>query len=91
MVGLLPLGVKDTGTLFQQLPFPVADQGLVNFELVGEFRELLLALDRRNGNLELEILGVVVPFAFSQLQSPSQHQADKLTSLSRPVGPLYSR
>jgi hypothetical protein len=31
----------------------------------------------------------VVSRSFSQLLSPSQHQADKLTSLSSPVGPLY--
>jgi hypothetical protein len=49
---------------------------------------LFLALDRRDSDLELELFGVVVPRAFSQLQSPSQHQADKLASLSSPVGPL---
>jgi len=37
LVGLLPLGVKDPGTLFHQLPFPVADQSLVDLELGGEF------------------------------------------------------
>jgi len=88
LVALLSLGVDDPGTLFHQLSFPVADQGLMDLELGGEFRELFLALDRRDGDLELELLGVVVPLAFSQLQSPSQHQADNLTSLSSPVGPL---
>lgn len=88
LLRLLAFGVEDSGTLFHQLPFPVADQGLVDFELGGELVELFLALDRRYGDLELELLGVVLPRAFSQLISPSQHQDDKLTALSSPVGPL---
>ncbi len=40
---LLALGVKDTGTLFHQLAFPVADQGLMDLELGGEFGKLFLA------------------------------------------------
>ena len=89
LVALLSLGVKDRGTLFHQLSFPVADHGLMDLELGSELGKLFLALDRRNGDLELELFGVVVPRAFSQLQSPSQHQADKLMPLSSPVGPLY--
>ena len=88
LVALLSLNVKDLSTLFHQLSFPVANHGLMNLELGGEFRKLFLALYRRNGDLELEFFGVVVPRAFSQLQSPSQHQADKLASLSSPAGPL---
>lgn len=89
-IALLSIGVKDRGTLFHQLSFPVADHGLMDFELGSEFGKLLLTLDRRDGDLELEFFGVVAPLVFSQLQSPSQHQADKLTSLSSPAGPLYN-
>jgi len=66
LFGLLALGVEDTGTLFHELALPIADQRLVDFELGGEFGELFLALDRRNGDLELELFGVVVSRAFSQ-------------------------
>lgn len=88
LLGLMRFGVKNPGALFHELAFPVADQGLVDFELGGQFGELFLALDRRDGDLELEFLGVVVPRAFSQLLAPSKHQADKLNFLSSPVGPL---
>ncbi len=49
LVAFLSLGVKDPSTLFHQLPFPVANKGLVDF-VSSEFRELLLALDRRDGD-----------------------------------------
>ena len=88
LVSLLSPGVKNPGTLFHQLSLPIADQCLMDLELGSQFRKLLLALNRRNGDLELELLGVVVSFSFSQLKAPSQHQADKLMSLSSPVGPL---
>ena len=90
LVALLALDVKDIGALFHQLSFPVANQCLMYFELGGELGKLLLALNRRNGDPKLELFGVVISRSFAQLQSPSQHQADKLTSLSSPVGPLYN-
>src|ERR1035437_9229052 len=89
LFSLLSFGVKNSRPLLHELALPVADQGLVDLELGSEFGELFLALDRRDSNLELEFFGVVVPRAFSQFQSPSRHQADKLTFLSSPVGPLY--
>ena len=88
LFSLLSPGVKNSRPLFHKLALPVADQGLVDLELGSEFGELFLALDRRDGNLELEFFGVVVPRAFSQFQSLSQHQADKNMFLSSLVGPL---
>jgi hypothetical protein len=86
LLALLSFGIKYRSPLFHQLSFPVADHGLMDLELGSELGKLFLALDRRNGNLELELFGVVAPRAFSQFQSPSRHQVDKLTPLSNYEG-----